>query len=185
MIKLNGVKRVLDKLALFGRFVVLLTLLSCHVTIKMQNNIKMEKSKKYDPSKPPYHQYQPTRKYKPEKNELPSMTVPDDSFTIKDLLEKHTTGILPRLRREGLYQEDADIDNPPVNQSPQYDFAEAHKQHKEINYKISKLKEKQQAAGLAEDIATGVSSELKNELNEQSEQAKTPVAKKPAEDNES
>lgn len=59
----------------------------------------------------------------------PSETIKDESFTIRELLEKHTQGLFPDdLQREALYEEEPDLENPPLNKQPDFDKLEDQKQ---------------------------------------------------------
>jgi hypothetical protein len=53
-------------------------------------------------------------KYNPlkhaESNTMPSLTVPDDSYTIKDILTRFTRGIDPMLTRMGEYEKEQNSD---------------------------------------------------------------------------
>jgi len=40
-----------------------------------------------------------------------SLTVPDDSFSVREILEKYTRGIDFGLKRNGIYEDDADFDD--------------------------------------------------------------------------
>ena len=44
-------------------------------------------------------------------SKLPSMTEPDQTYTIKELLQRFTTGLAPQVMREGQYDYDVDIDS--------------------------------------------------------------------------
>lgn len=54
-----------------------------------------------------------------EKNTKPSETIPNDAYTIGQLLQKFTTGIMPPVNREGLYSDD-DLDD--MDPTDYYDF---------------------------------------------------------------
>lgn len=52
-----------------------------------------------------------------QRNEKPvgeSLTVPDQSYSIKDILEKYTRGIAPMVSKEPLYEENPDINSPDI-----------------------------------------------------------------------
>lgn len=52
----------------------------------------------------------------------PSLTVPDQSFTIKELLIRYTSGTMPPVYRDGYYEEDDEIDIDNVNPMERGDF---------------------------------------------------------------
>lgn len=60
--------------------------------------------------------------YKPGRgNEVPqgvSLTVPDQSYSIRDILEKYTRGIAPLVAKEPIYDDDPDINNPDPLENP-------------------------------------------------------------------
>lgn len=45
-----------------------------------------------------------------EENTLPSETCPDQSFTVRELLARFTSGTMPPVSREGNYDEDPEFD---------------------------------------------------------------------------
>lgn len=52
----------------------------------------------------------------------PSMTVPDQSLTVRDLLERYTRGIAPACAREPLYDDRENLDFEDVDPSERPDF---------------------------------------------------------------
>ncbi len=59
-----------------------------------------------------------------EVNKLPSRTIQGDSYTIKELLEKHTTGILPEIERKGQYPESVNFDDIDYSKVVQMDIVD-------------------------------------------------------------
>lgn len=58
-------------------------------------------------------------------SQLPSLTVPDMSYSIQELLDKFTTGIVPPVARNAQYDEDADFDNYDETRDGDFDLADA------------------------------------------------------------
>jgi len=56
------------------------------------------------------HGYDHT-KYKNTVFTKPSQTIVGESYTIQELLRKHTTGIMPQIAKEPIWQEDATLDS--------------------------------------------------------------------------
>ena len=50
-------------------------------------------------------------------NNEPSMTVPNQSLTVKQILEKHVNGIRLSIGKVGIYDEEADIDDVVLKSS--------------------------------------------------------------------
>lgn len=60
-----------------------------------------------------------------EVNNDPSETIPNETYTIRELLEKHTRGVLPHgIHREGIYDENASLDSLDLPQTRQLDLVE-------------------------------------------------------------
>lgn len=60
-----------------------------------------------------------------EKNDLPSLTVPDQSFTIAEILEKHTQGIPLGILKQGSYSGTEDFDDFDETRRPDFDLVDA------------------------------------------------------------
>lgn len=58
-------------------------------------------------------------------SEKPSLTAPDMSYTVRQLLERFTTGIAPEVQRNGVYDENANHDNYDVTRDGDFDLADA------------------------------------------------------------
>lgn len=65
-----------------------------------------------------------------EKNELPSVTVPDESYTIQELLTRFTSGTMPPIWMDGEYDEDPDDDT--IVESPGMDIVDVHEYMNEL-----------------------------------------------------
>ena len=60
-----------------------------------------------------------------EKFAIPSQTIPDQAYTIRELLEKYSTGIMPPVGKIPHYEEDPDIDDPDFTRDPAFDLSDA------------------------------------------------------------
>lgn len=59
-----------------------------------------------------------------EVNDQPSETIPDQSLTIKQILQRFTAGTLPPIQKETYYEENPDIDDPDPMYRPDFDFVD-------------------------------------------------------------
>ena len=96
------------------------------------------------------HNYKPTWKTQHEKNDSPSETIQDEAYTVKELYNKFVTNQkLPDIKMEGLYEDNPDLDNPPIDKHPTYDPLEDRRQQNEFinkaKQKAKTLEEKQSA----------------------------------------
>lgn len=93
----------------------------------------------------------------PEMNGLPSMTIPDEAYSIKDLLRKHASGQMPEVYREGVYDGAEDFDDidrekyltlDPVERAEHVNFnKESLREHKrQISLSLQKKKQEAEAA---------------------------------------
>lgn len=57
---------------------------------------------------------------------LPSETVPDMSYSIRELLARFTAGTMPPVARDVYYEENPDINNPDPVDSPNFDIVDAY-----------------------------------------------------------
>ncbi len=80
---------------------------------------------------------------KGEINEEPSMTVPNQSLSVKTILEKHVNGMRVMVGRNPIY-EDGDIDQPVLNSF--VDITEAEEQLEIVNGRIEEATAKKMAA---------------------------------------
>lgn len=53
-----------------------------------------------------------------------SETVQGDSYTIQELMQKHTQGIMPPVGKQPYYDENPDIDNPDITRRPDFDLSD-------------------------------------------------------------
>lgn len=58
--------------------------------------------------------------------ELPSMTVPDMSYSIRELLARFTAGTMPPVGRQVYYEDNPDINNPDPLDAPNFDLVDAY-----------------------------------------------------------
>lgn len=108
-----------------------------------------------------------------EVNNLPSLTIPNETYTIRELLEKHTRGVMPDIAMEGTYgEEEPDFDSPDLNQIHQmdlYDVQEHLTKTKKLieqldeNYKSQQHKASQQLAEKNESEAKVKQGNVENE----------------------
>lgn len=65
---------------------------------------------------------------KGEKNELPSLTVQGDAYTVKQLLEKHVQGIMPPVGLDPLYDhEEPSFEDDTTLRNPDLDLTDIDK----------------------------------------------------------
>lgn len=77
-------------------------------------------------------------KLKPTDMEQPkgkSLTVPDDTYTVQELLERHARG-LPLAGRAGEYLEDSDIEDDDLEAYNRMDITERHERAEEAGLRI-------------------------------------------------
>ncbi|AXL14916.1 hypothetical protein [Microviridae sp.] len=60
------------------------------------------------------------------KSSSPSLTIPNETYTIRELLAKHTRGIAPNIARQGHWQDDASFDSPDFNKLNGLDIVDKH-----------------------------------------------------------
>lgn len=71
----------------------------------------------------------------------PSQAIPDQSYSVKDLLRRFTTGTAPAVAKQAYYQDDPDLDNPLPTLS-ELDLAEIQELATSNYHKINDLKYK-------------------------------------------
>lgn len=83
--------------------------------------------------------------YTPDKgqfNEMPSMTVPDETMSIRDLVSRHARGLpIKGIDKEAIFQ--PDIDGIPFEM---LDISERHELMEQTTQKIDEFKSKQEQA---------------------------------------
>jgi len=123
-----------------GLLLLTLTLLtSCTIQIIQTNTIMVQKKKtriirnqfNYEQGK---HSY--------EHLTGPSMTQPGEAYTIRELLDKFTTGIDPQVGRELYYDEDAQFESDVRMRQPDYDLTDGDNIISENEMKIKTLTKK-------------------------------------------
>ncbi|MBA7535645.1 hypothetical protein ES705_27903 [subsurface metagenome] len=127
--------------------------------------VKCKKRKKYE-----------LKKAHMEKNSGNSVTVPGQSYTVGELLEKHIQGNLPDVRRQEYYEEDPDLDNMDPTQKPDFDLADATLLQDDLNKKIvayKKIKEEKilENKKIKEEKLKMYEQQEKNELEKTKEQS--------------
>ena len=56
----------------------------------------------------------------------PSVTVPDDALSVKQLLDRFTSGVeLPPIQKSAYYEDNQDFDSYDVTKDPAFDLADA------------------------------------------------------------
>nr|UXQ87914.1 MAG: hypothetical protein [Microvirus sp.] len=102
-----------------------------------------------------------------------SQTIPGDSYTIRELLKKHTQGIMPPIGRQ-TYYDDADIDSPDPTKAPDFDLTDVTDIKNQIQTDIekreneSKLKAQKKQQENAEKAKEKLRLEIQNEEKEKS-----------------
>lgn len=76
------------------------------------------------------------------KTEGESLTIPDQSFTIEEILERFTRGIDPMLTKNPIWEDDVNFDDLPANYNPDLaDIDDAKNFIEEVETKKKKVKE--------------------------------------------
>lgn len=106
-----------------------------------------------------------------EVSTLPSLTVPDESFTIPELIQKHTSGIPINVERQGQFDDDPTHEDHDKQELLQMDLAEKEQIIKQNLQEIGRLKEvvKKQA----DDKEQSATKERKAEQSEKEAKEKT------------
>lgn len=86
-----------------------------------------------------------------------SQTIPDDSYTIKDLIQRSITGCMPNIGRNVIYDDDPDIDNPDPTCDPAFDIVDRFELAREAEEVISS------AFSSKEDVPPETSKELEEQ----------------------
>lgn len=53
-----------------------------------------------------------------------SITIPNETYTIRELLNKHTSGIMPNVERKAIYQEDVSHDSLDLQKVQRMDYTD-------------------------------------------------------------
>lgn len=79
-----------------------------------------------------------------------SITIPDQSYTIQELMLKHMSGSMPAVMREGVWQNEDDVDMDELDLStedPSFDITDAFvhaKEIEEIRLRAQRISKEQQ-----------------------------------------
>lgn len=72
------------------------------------------------------YNFDPNAKHVFEKaNTAPTETVPDQSYTIRDIINRFTGGILPNIQRNVSFDEDPTFDSDDITRRPDFDLVDA------------------------------------------------------------
>lgn len=98
-----------------------------------------------------------------------SVTIPDESYTIPEILEKYTKGIAPQVALHGFYESDTpDFDSIDPTKDPAFDIVDATELFNDFQNMISEKKAAKEATSKSSDSMS-------------SNDAAEPAAKKAAE----
>ncbi|UPW41577.1 hypothetical protein [Peromfec virus RodF8_52] len=70
-------------------------------------------------------QFNPQERVPKTRSRPVSITVPDQSYTVRELMMKHMSGAMPPVVRDGIYQSFEDEDDIDITQSPDFDITDA------------------------------------------------------------
>lgn len=86
-----------------------------------------------------------------EFNDLPSMTVPNETLTIREIMQKHVSGmkILDELRKQPVYDSGASLDSEDIEKMQHMDLFELEQEKQRIDLF---LQSKKGAAPLADSL---------------------------------
>lgn len=104
-----------------------------------------------------------------ETNKKPSLTIPDESYTIKELLKKHTRGMMPEgLNRNGIYlEEDATHDTLDYQKFQRMDITDKH---------LFKQTQKENLARLATEVKSAKQELYLKRLAKQESEGSTTIS---------
>ena len=74
----------------------------------------------------------------------PSMTIPNETYSLKDLVKKHKQGIMPPVERRAIWQGDATHDDIDLQKVHDMDIADQHEIIQQNNSIIKQLKRDQE-----------------------------------------
>lgn len=69
-------------------------------------------------------------------------TVPDQSYTISEIITRFTGGIMPSIGKQIRYDEDPSFDSHDLNARPDYDLVDAFQDMKELSDKFLEERDK-------------------------------------------
>lgn len=105
--------------------------------------------------------------YKPlprSNNKGPSKAIQGEAYTIRELLHKHTRGIMPPVMRNGQYMDDADFDSIDMEKVNRMDIVDKHEIYQQQTDIITQIEE-------SEREKRKQAKKAKNEQNEKAKKA--------------
>lgn len=81
-----------------------------------------------------------------EVNNEPSETIPDQSLTIKEILQRFKAGTLPPIQKETYFEDDPDIDNPDPMYRPDFDLVDWEAAKRKLERRIKYRREANRTA---------------------------------------
>lgn len=105
--------------------------------------------------------YDPKAKYCSENPIGPSETIPDQSYTITEIITRFTGGILPNIQRNVSYDDDPSFDSDDITKRPDFDLVDA-------SEALSSLSEKFEAEKAAAQLeqTTQTAPEIKPDITQ-------------------
>lgn len=112
-----------------------------------------------------------------EKNTMPTETIPDETLTIRQILQKHQHGInvADQLSRQPLYEENPNFDSPDMQQMAYSDLTEQEDVLRDVSEIIKESRDKRTDYNKkVQQEASKVASQDSSEADEPQEPPKTP-----------
>lgn len=75
-----------------------------------------------------------------EHSEEPSMAVPNQSFTCRELISRFQAGTLPPVRMQGVWDDNPNIDDPCPMADPAFDLTDADEIKRDLERKVRRSK---------------------------------------------
>lgn len=89
-----------------------------------------------------------------ESNNLPSKTIPGDSYTIRELMEKFARGQIPPIAKQTYFDDPEDFDEIDPTKDPSFDLSDATQMRESLDEGFrSKKAQKQASRELAKSSA--------------------------------
>ncbi|AXH73068.1 MAG: hypothetical protein [Microviridae sp.] len=100
-----------------------------------------------------------------EHNYLPSMTIHNDTYSLRDIMEKFSREYPKNLERNGYYDDvdENDFDDIDITRQPDFDLVDAHELRDNLK---SKYKEKEQNLSSFDDNSKSQKNDDKKGINE-------------------
>lgn len=131
--------------------------------------------------------------YTPEKGETyksKSQTIPNQTYSIRELLQKHTRGIMPLVEHQPTWADNPDFDSPDLNEIANMDIVDKKNyalQHKQsiidtvdtIKQKQADKKDQAQKQAQRDTNAEKLIAEQANTVNVSKNEAKEPTPPQP------